>query len=57
LAIGWCFLPTPAWATILLFYASCCHWDDRQTQIFFSNKKGGLMNSLAWTGLEPWSSC
>jgi hypothetical protein len=27
-----CFVPRLAWTTILLFYTSCCGWDDSCTQ-------------------------
>jgi hypothetical protein len=38
----WLFSPRPAWTKVLLFYASCCIWDDRRVPwcLAFSVKMG-----------------
>jgi hypothetical protein len=56
------FLPRPAWMVILLFYASCHHWDDRGTTphpAFFPPMRSGKqasMAELAWSYDPPDSS-
>jgi hypothetical protein len=48
------FLPRPAWATILLFYASCCHRDIRHAPLCPTISWEGVLKTLPGLG-SSWS--
>jgi hypothetical protein len=53
LEIGSHFLPRPAWPMILLYYDSCCSWNDRSVPPYQAFVTIIEMSHFAWAGLEP----